>query len=70
MSRIIDLRIMYWGILSLSLRPQTVESEASDCGKRVDSQSENLADIDWNCLLSKMPYFRIATDIKLLDASF
>ena len=32
----------------------TLQSEASDQGQR--SQPQNLADIDWNCLLSKLLY--------------
>ena len=32
-------------------------SEASDFGERSEPQLENLADIDWNCLLSKLLLF-------------
>ena len=43
------------------------QSEASDCGERSAPQSENLiADIDWNCLLSKLLYL-LNANIKFLE---
>ena len=42
------------------------KSAASDWGKDSEPQSENLADIDWNCLLSKLLY----KQMYLISASF
>ena len=53
----------YFFNLSCSLRPQTMASGASE------PQSENLADFDWNCLLSKLLYYANA-NVKFLDESF
>ena len=50
---------MFSGIASYFVRTlfsMTAKSEASDCGEHSEPQSENLADIDWNCLLSTMLY--------------
>ena len=49
--------------LSFSLKPQTMASWASE------PQSENVADFDWNCLLSKLLYYANA-NFKFLDESF
>ena len=43
-----------------------LQSTASDWGKDSEPQSENLADIDWNCLLSKLLYKQMS----LISASF
>ena len=47
------LHIQY--ICSVSICTRT-QPEASDCGEQSQPQSENLADFDWNCLLSKLLY--------------
>ena len=41
----------------------------SDSGERSEPQSEKLADIDWNCLLSKLLNF-VSAKIKFPDESF
>ena len=40
------------------------------CGDRSEPQFENLAAIDWNCLLSSMLYVFANANIKVLDESF
>ena len=66
-SPFVELLLTDWGAnfinLSCSLKPQTMASWASE------PQSENLADIEWNCLLSKLLYYANA-NFKFLDESF
>ena len=56
---ILNLSSKYYSFRMLTLPPNRIDqcnvfiwdSEASDCGERSEPQSENLADIYWNCLL-------------------
>ena len=43
------------------------QSEDSACAEQSEPQSENVADIDWNCLLSKLLYLPMPISISQMN---